>query len=284
MKTDTNIKKKIRAVNDQKLECSGTATFTAKYEGRTAVVSALVSSSIQDEILLSWKELVELGVIPTSFPHVETRAVNATTYNPPIVDATIIRTKTMIDSFDDVFGEVDTPRTIKKRPGINGKDVTIKPVNVCSPRKTPHAFKEREAAEKEVDNGERKGTIEKRMRPTGWRSITSFARIQNGEMRSVLDSAQLDKYVKRTTRPFPSPRNIVASISKSSKCFAVFDATREYRLVPPMEKSKDLTTFTTERGHYRRTRTPVEQIPSGGGFCHETDRALMDLEGVHKSV
>ena len=100
-----NTKKKIRAVNDQKLECSGTATFTAKYEGRTAVVSALVSSSIQDEILLSWKELVKLGVIPTSFPHVETKAKNATTYSPPIEGATS-KTKRMIDSFDDIFFEL----------------------------------------------------------------------------------------------------------------------------------------------------------------------------------
>ena len=53
--------KKIKAVNDQKLECSGTVTFTAKYEGRLTMVSALVSSSIQNEVLLSWKALVDLG-------------------------------------------------------------------------------------------------------------------------------------------------------------------------------------------------------------------------------
>ena len=82
MRVDTSAKKKIRAVNDQKLECSGTVTFTAEYEGRSTVVSALVSSSIQDKILLSWKALVELGVIPDSFPHVEARAAGASVSNP----------------------------------------------------------------------------------------------------------------------------------------------------------------------------------------------------------
>ena len=75
---------------------------------------------------------------------------------------------------------------------------------------------------------EKKGVIEKVIGPTDWCSAISFVRIQNGKMRSVLDLAQLSKYVKRTTHPFPSPRNIVASINKSSKCFAVFDAAKEY--------------------------------------------------------
>ena len=56
-------------------------TFTAKYEGRSTMVSALVLSSIQDEVLLSWKALVDLGVITDSFPHVEARAAGAKASN-----------------------------------------------------------------------------------------------------------------------------------------------------------------------------------------------------------
>ncbi len=239
-----------------------------------------MSSSIQDEILLSWKELVKLGVIPTSFPHVETKAVNAATYSPPIVDATT-KTKKIIDSFDDVFGEFDTPRLIT-RPGTKGEggDVIIKPVNVCTPRKTAYGFQE---AAKQKLNDESKGVIEKTTKPTDWCSALSFAKIQNHGMRSVLDSAQFEKYVKRTTHPFPSPGSIVASISESSRCFAVFDTMKEHQQVPPL-KSEDLTTSTTERGRYRHTGASVGMVPSGGGFRHKTDRALMDLEGVHESM
>ncbi len=50
---DTRLKKKIKAANDQKLECSGAVTFTAEYKGRSTVVSDLVSSLTQDEVLLS---------------------------------------------------------------------------------------------------------------------------------------------------------------------------------------------------------------------------------------
>ena len=278
------MKKKIKAVNDQKLECSGTVTFTAEYEGRSTIVSALVSSSIQDEILLSWKALVELGVIPDSFPHVEARAAGASASNPMTLEMALAGVKTMILTFDDVFDEEGTLRTMKGKPMVieMKDDAPIKPVHVCSPRRTAYAFQE--AAKQKLDDDEKKGVIEKVIGPTDWCSAISFVRKPNGKIRSVVDLVQLNKYVKRPTHPFPSPRDIVASIDKNSKCFAVFDAANGYWQIPLSEKSKDLTTFITEWGRYRYTRAPMGLISSGDEFCHRTDKALMELPGIHKLV
>ena len=118
---DTSMKKKIKVVNNQKLECSGKVTFTAKYKGRSTIVSALVSSSIQDEILLSLKALVELGVILDSFPHVEARAAGASVSNPMMLEMALASVKTMIGTFDDVCG---APERIPPNVAWNGQNNT----------------------------------------------------------------------------------------------------------------------------------------------------------------
>ena len=58
---DSNLK--IRAVNAQRLDNSGSVTFTLRYQGRSTEVNTLVSDAIKDEILLSWRVLKSLGVI-----------------------------------------------------------------------------------------------------------------------------------------------------------------------------------------------------------------------------
>ena len=61
--------KKIKAVDGGQIECCGSASFQASYEGRTTDVLVLVTPALQDEILLSWRTLQRLGVIPKDFLH-----------------------------------------------------------------------------------------------------------------------------------------------------------------------------------------------------------------------
>ena len=65
---DTRSRKRVRAVNGQKLENSGTVIFGIEFQGKKAEVEALVSSSIEGEVLLSWQVLQRLGVIKATFP------------------------------------------------------------------------------------------------------------------------------------------------------------------------------------------------------------------------
>jgi hypothetical protein len=77
-------KKKIRAVNNQKLDCSGTVTLHLEFDGHSTEVVALVSSSIKSKVLLCWRTLQKLGVIPKDFPRARAAAVNA---SPVVVGA-----------------------------------------------------------------------------------------------------------------------------------------------------------------------------------------------------
>ena len=68
---------KIRAVNAQRLDNSGSVTFTPRYQGRSNEVNALVSDTVKDEILLSWRVLKILGVIDSTFQNVKHPPVRA---------------------------------------------------------------------------------------------------------------------------------------------------------------------------------------------------------------
>ena len=60
---NTLLRKRVRAVSNQKLDCSGTVVFNIEFKGRLTEVVALVSSSITSEVLLTWQVLQRLGVI-----------------------------------------------------------------------------------------------------------------------------------------------------------------------------------------------------------------------------
>ena len=83
MTVNTRSKKRVRAVNGQRLNNSGMVTFGIEYQGQTTEVEALVSSSIEDEVLLSWQVLKKLGVIGSSFPNIEVKAATTSTTSHP---------------------------------------------------------------------------------------------------------------------------------------------------------------------------------------------------------
>ena len=60
-------RKQIRAVDGNLMKCSGSVSFEATYGTRTTHILALVTRTLQKEVLLSWKALQRLGVIPEEF-------------------------------------------------------------------------------------------------------------------------------------------------------------------------------------------------------------------------
>ena len=112
----------------------------------------------------------------------------------------------------------------------------------------------------------------------------SFVPKADGKVRSVVDLVHLNKFVERPTHPFPTPRDIIAQVPQTAKCFAVFDALHGYWQIPLDQESKPLTTFITEFGCYRYLRAPMGLTSSGDEFCARTDKALSGIPGVHKLV
>ena len=70
-------------INTQELDCSGTVTFDVEFEGCSVEVVALGSSSINSEVILSWRMLQELRVIPEGFPWLDTTTKNGSLPSGP---------------------------------------------------------------------------------------------------------------------------------------------------------------------------------------------------------
>ena len=254
---------------------------------------ALVSSSIKVEVLLCWRMLQKLGVIPKEFPRARAAAVNAS----PVVVGTdtnreLVETEQgvkdavaqMMEEFDSVFSEGGHLQPMKGESMTIHiqKDIYIKPLRICTPRKTPYAYQN--AAKAKLDEDEANGIIEKVEGVSDWCSAMLFVPKPGGKVCSVLDLVHLNRYVQRPTHPFPAPKDIVARIPTDSVCYAVFDAKNGYWQVPLDDESKPYTTFITEWGRYRYKRAPMGLVSSGNEFCARTDRALLGVPGVHKLV
>ena len=69
MVVDTNLKKRLRAANGAPMECSGSVILRVAFQGAETDVLALATSSLQEEVLLSWKALQRLGIISKDFPN-----------------------------------------------------------------------------------------------------------------------------------------------------------------------------------------------------------------------
>ena len=69
---DRRRKTRIQAINGAKVTCLGSTKFQITYDGQTTNVLALVTTALSDEIVLSWRALQRLKVLPEDFPRAQT--------------------------------------------------------------------------------------------------------------------------------------------------------------------------------------------------------------------
>ena len=60
---DVRQKKRIKGIHGRRVQCLGSNTFQVTYDGQTTNVLALVTSSLNNEIVLSLKVLQRLGIL-----------------------------------------------------------------------------------------------------------------------------------------------------------------------------------------------------------------------------
>jgi hypothetical protein len=121
--------------------------------------------------------------------------------------------------------------------------------------------------------------------PTEWIAPAFFVKKSDPtKARMVTDFTALNRHVVRPVHPFPSPQDVIRSISSTSKVFAKLDATSGYFQIPLDEESSRLTTFLLPSGRYRYTRAPMGLSSSSDEFCQRSDAAVRDLPGVIKIV
>ena len=104
-------KEVLRAANNQVMDYSGRALLKAKVSGgRSHYIDVIVSKDLTNEVLLSWHDLVNLGVIPDFFPHI--RSLQAEEANTPIMTDDSLA-KILDDFADTVSDELSEHRHMK---------------------------------------------------------------------------------------------------------------------------------------------------------------------------
>ena len=266
-----NIEEKLYAANGTEMKCQGSLTVSVQSEGGQDEVDAIVSSDLEDEILLSWHDLIRLGVLPGDFP--------AAVKN--VKSDSLEKIK---KDFQDVLSNTLDGKYIKGEPMKLEfkKDVTVVPKKITTARAVPIHWqpKSKRIVGKLVDTE----AIEKIYHQTDWISPAFFVEKDDGELRLVTDFQELNKYLERPVHPFPSSQDIIQDIQPDSRFFAKLDAVQGYYQVPLDEKSADLTTFLLPDGKYRYKVAPMGIKPSSDVFCSKTDPAIEGLPWAAKIV
>ena len=281
---NTSWRRDIKTASGKPMNCSGGVKFEVEWEGHKTGILALVSNDLSQEILLGWRALQRLEVIPEDFPKpIRCRL----TVSGSVSDSSSKKVEDLMKDFSDIFTIDGALKTMKGNPmTIHLKDVPIKPYKIVNARKCPYAFEEK--AKAKLDEDEALGIIEKvpieEDDVSDWCSPAHFVMKPNGDVRSVVDLKELNDYVQRPVHPFPTSRDIVSTVPDGTKWFAVFDCKNGYNQIELDKKSKHLTTFLTEFGRYRYKRAPMGLCSSGDEFCYRTDKALTRIPNVKKLV
>ena len=245
----TIISKEIAKKHNMKLystdvQLTNASNESMKCEGRVPIrinsipAMALVSSLLHNDILLSLKDMMKLGIVSKDFPSLPVRITKTENDFETVIES-------ICKEFDDVISD-----TLNKEP-MAGPEMTIHlmegaiPTKVTTARKTPIHWLEsaNDAINKLIDQDVlqvEKGPMEWIARgffvPKG--SPEEKAAIKSGltiitvkDLRLVVDFTGLNKYVRRRHWPFPSCQDVMDQIDSDSKYFATMDCTAGYHQI-----------------------------------------------------
>lgn len=281
----------ISTANGGEMDVSGEIKLQMRYQGKSIQVNALVSADLAPAMLVSWRDLQDLDIVPGAFPARMGKACSAASKesaSQPGEDAFARLRRKMIEEFPAVLRDEVGDATLAGGPMTiyidDAKAEKRKPLHVSTTRPTPIHMKEE--AKKLLDEYLASGIIEPvpDNEPTEWCSRAHFVPKPDGRVRLVVDLRELNAVVRRPVHPFPSTRDILRSLDPTSKVFAKVDAVAGYHQVMLHEESRHYTTFLLESGRYRFCRAPMGLSSSGDEFCHRTDQAFNGVPGTMKIV
>ena len=200
IKVNPDINEKLYCANNQAMNCEGNIQVTIRHKDKEAQVDAIVSSSMDQEVLISWQDLQKLGIISDDFPNV-VHATSARALGQNSLDQ-------IKAEFKDVLSD-----TLKSTPmagpqmKIFLKDGQIIPRHVITAKQIPLHWQDK--AKETIDQLLKDGIIEKVDTPTTWISPAFFVAKKDPAdtqgsvkaLRLVTNYQQLNKFVKRPIHP-----------------------------------------------------------------------------------
>ena len=256
------------------MRCEGTVTLTASAGANVSPIDAVVSSELSSEILLSWHDLIALGVIEKDFPNARTCQV---THNDSL--------ERIKEDYADVLANTLGNRTIHGEPmKIQLKDENVRPYKCLTARPVPIHWTK--GTDRHLDELLDNDILEPVFHVTQWISPGFFVPKggSNDDFRLVTDFSRLNEAVERPVHPFPASWDCLNTIKPDSEYFAKLDAVQGYFQIPLAEESRDLTTFIVPRGKFRYKVAPMGLNSSNDEFCARTDPAIAGYDWAVKIV
>ena len=266
---------KLITADGSKMNVAGKVIMKAKTASSSTYIDALISSSLAEEMLVSWQDLTRLKIIPGNFPTVQQRAFAVTTES---------FTTQLVAEFGDVIRDSLPNERNTAAPPMKIKLVD-KPVpkKVTTARRIPMRF-EKEAGNM-VGGLIDTGVIKRYEGNSDWCSPAFFVpKPDNVRVRLVTDFTELNKYVKRPVHLFPSSSDIMQAIPPEAKLFAKFDAVNGYFQLPLDEESQALTAFLLPEGKFVYCVAPMGLNASSDEWCAYSDKIIEGLTWARKIV
>ena len=294
----------IIGITSSPLEIIGSVLLRIEAGGKVSRQMVHISKNSQG-LYLSERALIDLEVIPSSFPHkpasVAATSVETACCKEGVSTPCIKRTKTPDRPSEIPFAPTkeNVPAlekwllnafgssgfnmcTNQRLPGMVGtpmdivlKDDAPQPRRWYTPIPVPHNWKKDVKAV--LDQNVRLGVFEKV--PQG-DTTEECARMvvtpkANGKPRITVDYQQLNKRTVREVHHTPSPINLVSQIP-AGKLKTVLDAWNGYHSMELSPEGKALTTFITEWGRYRNCRGPQGWHGTGDAYTRRFDDITAD--------
>jgi hypothetical protein len=279
------------AKEGERMECSRKVKLAVNAPGGPSVnISALVSNDLRHEILVSWHDLIQLGILPAQFPTVvepetEATAAAATTMEQDVQAADVDK---LYEAFADVLREELDEHMKVKGPAMKirfKKGMKVTPVKRLTARTSKFFLRDME--DKLLEKLLKAGVLGRLdgNTVTDWLSRGHFLLKPCGKkVRLVTDYMDINKFIDRPVHPFPRPDAVFRAVRSESKWFAKLDALHGYFQIPLDKESQLLTAFLLPQGRFFYKVAPMGLNPSGDWWCQKSDEALVGLEGVTKMV
>ena len=285
MKITPANQEKLIAADDTPMNVSGITRFTIN----ETPIRALVSSSVTDDILVCWRDMIRLGIIHPNFPEPQfSSCLQVSDPTPEDITSIEARKDKLFEEYADVLCDT-LPEKPMKGPLMDIKlrtDLPVKPRFATTTKPLPTHYEEQ--AKTLVDKLVKDGVVEEvpldEICP--WISPAFFVPKEGGKagLRLVTDFTHLNRYVQRPVHPFPSAGDIARGISPGSNWFCKMDAVQGYHQIPLSEEAKKLTTFLLPWGKYRYCRGPMGLSSTNDCWCGRSDQAICGLPNCRKIV
>ena len=249
-------------------------------------LSILVSSDLDEEMLLGISTLKDMDRIPQGFPnYILDRNIELGTYKccaAKLQDCQSLLER-LFNKYNTTLSDDLNPKPMKgDRMRINLKADAV-PKKVMSARRVPLRYEKE--ADKVIQDLIDKLVIKPVKNTTDWCSPAFFVpKSDNIRMRLVTDYTHLNKYVKRPVHPFPCTKEVLQAIPSSAIYFAKLDAVHGYFQLALENSSSYITTFLLPQGKFRYLRAPMGLNASSDEWCCQSDVIVQGLTWAKKLV